>query len=109
MTQLSKWLSFRDSKLEHKYASSKIPMNTLVESYIDEKLDLHGDLLEVMREKELFVNYRPTMDQARFFFEKFIPSVVIHSKKQDQEKVTWHYDRGNDFFNAFLGEVMVYT
>ena len=85
MTQLSKWVTFRDSKLEAKYANSKIPMNTLVEGYLDEKLDIPGDLYAVMRQKELFVNYRPTVDQARFFVEKFIPSVVIHSKKQDQE------------------------
>src|SRR4030067_1040803 len=33
---------------------------------------------------------------------------VIHSKKQDKELVTGHYDRGNEFFEWFLGEVMGY-
>jgi cyclopropane fatty-acyl-phospholipid synthase-like methyltransferase len=62
-----------------------------------------------MRKKELFVNYRVTSDQAKFFFQKFIPSVIQHTKKIDHKLVTDHYDRGNDFFEAFLGDVMVYT
>jgi cyclopropane fatty-acyl-phospholipid synthase-like methyltransferase len=106
---LSKWISFCDERLSKRYAKSRIPMNTLVESYLDEKLDVKGDLQELMREKDLFVNYRVTLDQAKFFFQKFIPSVIQHTKKVDHRLVTDHYDRGNDFFEAFLGELMVYT
>lgn len=109
MAELSQFVEFKDQALARKYASGKIPMNTLVESYLDQKLDVKGDLHELIRKKDLFVNYRLTFDQLRFFVEKFIPSVVLHTKSQDREKVTEHYDRGNDFFEAFLGEVMVYT
>jgi len=105
----SNWISFRDQQLKRRYSNSRIPMNTLVESYLDEKLDIEGDLQELMRNKDLFVNYRLTFDQAKFFFQKFIPSVIQHTKKVDRKLVTDHYDRGNDFFEAFLGEVMVYT
>ena len=38
-----------------------------------------------------------------------IPEVAIHSKAQDERIVREHYDRGDDFFEAFLGERMVYT
>src|SRR4051812_39247675 len=100
--ELSSWITFHDEELRRKYAQSKIPMNTLVESFLDQKLDVKGDLHELMRRKDLLVNYRLTADQAKFFVQKFIPSVVIHSKKQDKELVTGHYDRGNDFFEAFL-------
>lgn len=106
---LSDFVDVRDAALKRKFASSRIPMNTLIEAYLDEKLDLKVDMHELIRNKSLFVNYRMTTNQIRFLFEKFIPSVVIHSKKQDHEKVTEHYDRGNDFFQAFLGDVMVYT
>src|SRR5206468_2142615 len=44
-----------------------------------------------------------------FFFTRFIPEVAIHSKAQDERIVREHYDRGNDFFSAFLGERMIYT
>src|SRR5260370_24604501 len=105
----SNWISFRNEQLKRRYSNSRIPMNPLVESYLDEKLDSEGDLQELMRNKDLFVNYRLTFDQAKFFFQKFIPSVIQHTKKVDRKLVTDHYDRGNDFFEAFLGEVMVYT
>ncbi len=107
--ELSNWIEFHDADLKQKYSNAKIPMNTLVEAYLDQKLDIKGDVHELMRKKNLFVNYRLTQDQAKFFFQKFIPSLVVHSKKADKELVTNHYDRGNDFFQAFLGEVMVYT
>jgi cyclopropane fatty-acyl-phospholipid synthase-like methyltransferase len=38
-----------------------------------------------------------------------IPEVAIHSLAQDRRIVREHYDRGDDFFEAFLGERMVYT
>ncbi len=38
-----------------------------------------------------------------------IPEVLIHSKAQDERIVREHYDRGNDFFAAFLGPRMIYT
>lgn len=107
--ELSNWISFRDEDLRRRYSSTRIPMNTLVESYLDEKLDLEGDLQDLMRNKQLFVNYRLTLDQAKFFFQKFIPSVIQHTRKVDRKLVTYHYDRGDDFFEAFLGPVMVYT
>ena len=34
---------------------------------------------------------------------------TIHSQAQDKRIVREHYDRGDDFFEAFLGERMVYT
>jgi cyclopropane fatty-acyl-phospholipid synthase-like methyltransferase len=39
----------------------------------------------------------------------FLPEVLIHSQDQDKRIVREHYDRGNDFFEWFLGERMVYT
>ena len=35
--------------------------------------------------------------------------MLIHTQAADRKTVTGHYDRGNDFFNAFLGDIMVYT
>ncbi len=40
---------------------------------------------------------------------KFIPSLLVHSQSVDKKFVCDHYDRGNDFFEAFLAETMVYT
>jgi cyclopropane fatty-acyl-phospholipid synthase-like methyltransferase len=46
---------------------------------------------------------------VKFFVTRMIPEVAIHSLAQDKRIVREHYDRGDDFFEAFLGERMVYT
>jgi cyclopropane fatty-acyl-phospholipid synthase-like methyltransferase len=38
-----------------------------------------------------------------------LPEFNIHSRAQDRKIVGEHYNRGNDFFQSFLGESMVYT
>jgi cyclopropane fatty-acyl-phospholipid synthase-like methyltransferase len=86
-----------------------MPWSVLIESYFDEKLDIVGDVEKLIRSKEQFTNYRLTPDHAKFFFTKFLPELIIHSKELDKDLVTGHYDRGNDFFEAFLGSAMTYT
>jgi sphingolipid C9-methyltransferase len=48
-------------------------------------------------------------DHFKFVFTRFLPEVLIHSQEQDIRIGRAHYDRGNDFFGAFLGPRMVYT
>jgi cyclopropane fatty-acyl-phospholipid synthase-like methyltransferase len=100
---------FRDSGLKRRYDGRKIPMNTFFEAFIAEKIDVEGDLHQLMRHQESFVNYRLTWEQVRFLVGSFVPSLLFHTKGVDRKFVTEHYDRGNDFFQAFLGETMVYT
>ena len=50
-----------------------------------------------------------TFDHIKYFVMNMIPEVLNHSKLQDFTQVTDHYDRGNDFYAAFLGEAMIYT
>ncbi len=38
-----------------------------------------------------------------------MPEAIIHTQEQDTRIVREHYDRGDDFFEWFLGERMVYT
>jgi cyclopropane fatty-acyl-phospholipid synthase-like methyltransferase len=49
------------------------------------------------------------MGQFIFFLTQWIPETLVHSKKQDEDQVRDHYDRGDDFYAAFLGPSMVYT
>jgi cyclopropane fatty-acyl-phospholipid synthase-like methyltransferase len=100
---------FRDPSLNRRYQGRKIPMNTFFEAFIAEKIDVEGDLHQLLRQQESFVNYRLTWEQVKFLVGSFIPSLLVHSKGADRKFVTEHYDRGNDFFQAFLGETMVYT
>ncbi len=104
------FVTFKDKKFKSRYKNKKIPISELIEAYFDNKVDFKGDVLEFLDGKENFVDYKIlTQKHLKFFFTRFIPEVLIHSKKQDERIVREHYDRGNDFFNWFLGERMIYT
>jgi cyclopropane fatty-acyl-phospholipid synthase-like methyltransferase len=110
LKRLKDYVRFNDPKLEARYADDKIPMSELIESYFAGEVDITGDLEELLRNKDLFVKYSlVTKKHMEFLLTRFIPEVAIHSKKQDERIVRAHYDRGNDFFAAFLGPRMVYT
>jgi cyclopropane fatty-acyl-phospholipid synthase-like methyltransferase len=111
MTNLADYVLFRDSKLASRYAGSNgstIPMTTLFEAYLDGKVDI-PDMDAFLDARHDVVKYSITDDHWKFFFTRFIPEVAIHSKAQDERIVREHYDRGDDFFEAFLGDRMVYT
>jgi cyclopropane fatty-acyl-phospholipid synthase-like methyltransferase len=103
-------IEVRDSALARAFERTRrIPMATFVERYIDGSLNVEGDLHEFIRKRDQWASYRFTWEQAKFVFTRFIPSLLIHSKAADREFVVGHYDRGNDFFEGFLGPSMVYT
>jgi cyclopropane fatty-acyl-phospholipid synthase-like methyltransferase len=87
----------------------KLPMASFVEQYVRGDVQVSGDLQTFFRRKEDVLNYRLTWEQMKFLVGGFIPSVLIHTQAADRKTVTGHYDRGNDFFNAFLGDIMIYT
>ena len=106
---IEKYLRFHDAKLAARFAKGKVPMTTLFEAYFDGHVDIVGDIFEFIDDREKFVSWSIVAEHFRFLFANFIPEATIHSKAQDQRIVRGHYDRGNDFFGAFLGERMVYT
>ncbi len=110
MSKLSDFVTFKDQQLARQYPDgTPIPMSTLFEAYFDGAVDLPDDLDPFLDQRHLFVSYDITKEHLKFFVTRFIPEVAIHSKAQDERIVREHYDRGNDFFAAFLGERMVYT
>jgi sphingolipid C9-methyltransferase len=109
VSKLTDFITITDPKLKAKYANGKVPMATLYEAYFDGAIDIPGDIYEFLRKRDDLVTFRLTKDHFKWAVTNFIPEVTIHSKSQDQRIVREHYDRGNDFFGWFLGEVMVYT
>jgi len=58
------------------------------------------------------VNYKLTSSTARFLIMQLFPNSENSSMKHlkaTKKEIAEHYDRGNDFFGAFLGLRMVYT
>jgi cyclopropane fatty-acyl-phospholipid synthase-like methyltransferase len=108
VTKLTDLIAFNDKQLATRYAAAKIPMGTLLEAYLDGSVDI-PDMDAFLEARRDLVNFNLTQKHFEFFFTRMIPEVAIHSKSQDERIVREHYDRGDDFFEAFLGDRMVYT
>ncbi len=102
-------LTYNDAELKAQFGNKRIPIETLYEAYFVGKVDVKGDLLDVLYKRQQFCNFHITPNNLKFLWGKLIPEAVNHSTAQDKEQVTEHYDRGNDFYEAFLGPMMVYT
>lgn len=50
-----------------------------------------------------------TLELFKYVLTVLIPEVVQHTEEQDLEQVRGHYDRGDDFYEWFLGPRMIYT
>lgn len=111
MKSLSDYAVVKDASLRRKYEKRRIPMSVLYEAYFDGDIDLPDDegIYDLLRDRDLIVKYTLTPQHFQWAVTNFIPEVTIHSQDQDKRIVREHYDRGNDFFEWFLGERMVYT
>lgn len=104
------YLTFHDAELKAAYnGRNKIPMETFFEAYFVGKVDFNGDPLEIMELRHDWANFQLTFGQFKFFLTQWLPETFWHSREQDENQVRDHYDRGNDFYEAFLGPLMVYT
>ncbi|ORX80379.1 S-adenosyl-L-methionine-dependent methyltransferase [Basidiobolus meristosporus CBS 931.73] len=106
---IEEYLDIKDPGLSHYKGRNKIPMETFFENYMSGKIDLKGDALEIFEQRYDWASFKLQPGQAKFFFFQWIPELIWHSKSQDEDQVRDHYDRGNDFYEAFLGPTMVYT
>ncbi|KAI9220611.1 S-adenosyl-L-methionine-dependent methyltransferase [Blastocladiella britannica] len=109
---VSEYMEIKDAALKAQYGDgtgNKIPMEVFFEAYVAGKIDIKGDVLEVLEQRHDFASFRFTWGQFKFFITQWIPETLWHSRAQDEDQVKEHYDRGNDFYGAFLGPRMVYT
>ena len=100
----------RDQSVSARYKNGeKTAITDFIEDYMNGRVDITCDLQELIRSRTLFFKYAYVNHHLKFLFSRFLPEVLIHSKKQDERVIRSHYDRGNDFFGGFLGDRMVYT
>jgi sphingolipid C9-methyltransferase len=107
---LDKFITINDKTMAAKYKSNPIPMEEAFEAYMNGKIDFKADLYTILKEhrEELF-RFTLNWTHIKFFLFKFVPQGFNHSRAMDNEEVTDVYNRGNDFYNWFLGPTMVYT
>ncbi|KAJ2500379.1 hypothetical protein GGH96_002795 [Coemansia sp. RSA 1972] len=107
---IESYMTILDKELKAAYhGCTKMPMELFYERYFDGDIDLLGDALEIFEKRYDWAFFPITFNVARFFVCQWIPELLVHSKKQDETQVRDHYDRGDDFYAAFLGDRMVYT
>lgn len=114
--ETTEFIEFADTpngrSLKATYGKIRIPVVTLYDAYFNLDLDFKGDVYEVLKDHRYkFIAWRPTGTLIRFLLEQFVPGISssFKDKLSTKKEIADHYDRGNDFFAAFLGESMVYT
>lgn len=84
-------------------------MQEFHDAYFDDKIDFNGDVLDIMEQRHDWAKMTFTWTLFKYVFTVLVPDVIMHAKSQDEEQVRGHYDRGDDFYEWFLGPRMVYT
>ena len=102
------FFSYLNTPSHHKQ-KPLMPMNTYYHQYINGVFNLPKDIWPLLVNRHEHVRFAFAVEDFKFFLGTWIPELLWHSKKQDNDQVTDHYDRGNDFYNAFLGDMMIYT
>eukprot|EP00948_MAST-09A_sp_MAST-9A-sp1_P000365 g365.t1 len=109
----TKYVIFHDKNLESQYAKKKMPMSLFYESFIEGKCEFNGDAFEILdQHRYKFLNHKVTLRLVGWLYAQIFPNQFNSSmkdKKSTKKEIAEHYDRGNDFFEAFLGPSMVYT
>lgn len=105
----SPYLSFREPREAARWKGKKIPMEVAYEAYMAGRLDFTGDVLETLLRRNHLFRFCFTWGDVKFYFKEFLGTNVSHSRKADEGDIAHVYNRGNDFYNWFLGDTMVYT
>jgi len=103
------FLKFQDEKLASRYRGEKIPMEVAYEAYVAGKLEFLGDVRDTMMRRNQLFRFFFTWGDVKFYFRKFLGQKLMHSQSWDEDDIAPVYNRGNDFYNWFLGPSMVYT
>lgn len=107
-----KCLKFKNDELNQSYKGKKIPFEVVYEAYIKSELDFLDEdnkLIQTLLDKNKMFSFHFTKGHINYFFQEFIHQITGHSKEIDHREVGDVYNRGNDFYNYFLGETMIYT
>ncbi len=108
-SERSAMLAWRDADLAKRWQGKKVPMSVAYEAYVSEKLDFKPGLSEAILHRNQLFRFCFTWHDISFYFREFLRQNLRHSVRSDRDDIAPVYDRGNDFYNWFLGESMVYT
>jgi len=110
---IDKYVEFKDDSAKRSWSARRIPISTLYELFLQDRIAFKGDVLEVLQDhRDEFVNYKLTWSVMKFLVLQLFPNSENSSMKDlkaTKKEIAEHYDRGNDWFESFLGARMQYT
>lgn len=105
----SEHIEWKDAADAAKWKGKKIPMETFYEAYMAEKIEFKGDAYEVLLRRNRLFRFNFTNEDIKFYLKDVIGQNTGHSVEADEGDIAHVYNRGNDFYNWFLGAPMIYT
>ncbi|KAL4245947.1 sphingolipid C(9)-methyltransferase [Abortiporus biennis] len=107
---IEEYMTIHDPELRAKYnKQEKVPMQIFHDAYFEGKIDFNGDVLDILEQRHDWSKMVFTPELFKYVLFNLIPDVIRHTEEQDTEQVRDHYDRGDDFYEWFLGPRMIYT
>jgi cyclopropane fatty-acyl-phospholipid synthase-like methyltransferase len=103
------WIEWRNASKGAKYSGRKIPMEVVYEAYMAGELDFKEDVYDTFLRRNRLFRFAFTIGDVMFYIRDFLGQNLDHSVEGDHGDIAHVYNRGNDFYNWFLGETMVYT
>jgi cyclopropane-fatty-acyl-phospholipid synthase len=76
----------------------------LAEAFVDGRMDVEGPMLQAVALAERLAALGGSPVGARV-----AAALSRHTKKQDRQAISYHYDVGNDFYRLWLDQRMVYS
>jgi cyclopropane fatty-acyl-phospholipid synthase-like methyltransferase len=106
----TQWVNFHDKALADQYGNRRVAIADFINDYISKRLSLKVGVRDLFTKhrNDLF-KFSFTIDHVRFVLQTLLPQGMKHDQRMDVGEVQWVYDRGNDFYRAFLGPMMIYT
>jgi cyclopropane-fatty-acyl-phospholipid synthase len=79
------------------------------DGYSEGRIRIHADILEFLREIARAISSRPNQNYYASKFLSLLRAVRGNTLSRSKNNVHHHYDLGNDFYEMWLDESMVYT
>ncbi|CAD7942131.1 unnamed protein product [Amoebophrya sp. A25] len=107
-------LVFKDKEFKAKWLGKKIPVETAIEAYQEQKIDFKGptgkdDIMHTMMSRYEIFKFSVTRENIMSIFEDLLRRVYKHDADADKADVSDVYNRGNDFYGWFLCDKMLYS
>tara|TARA_Y100000389_G_scaffold201457_1_gene244230 strand:+ start:2261 stop:3616 length:1356 start_codon:yes stop_codon:yes gene_type:complete len=105
----AEYIDFNNPDDSNRFLNKKIPVSYAIDLYINNKIHFKRDTLELFCNRHKVFHFKISLVDLKYYINEFMYKTFSHKKIEDQKDVSETYNIGNDFYNMFLGEKMVYT